>query len=77
MKEEVKDLKDSKEIAKQLIETAGKKKSITYKEIIEVLEKYQLEANQIEKVYDELEKANIDIIEDSDEPNFEDLEDIE
>ena len=77
MSEEVKDLKDPKEVAKQLIETAGKKKSITYKEIIDVLEKYQLEANQIEKIYDELEKANIDIIEDSDEPNFEDLEDIE
>ncbi|MBQ9314160.1 MAG: RNA polymerase sigma factor RpoD [Clostridia bacterium] len=77
MNEEVKDLKDPKEIAKQLIATAGKKKNITYKEIIDVLEKYQLEPNQIEKIYDELEKANIDIIEDGDEPNFEDLEDIE
>ena len=70
-------VKDPKEIASQLITSAGKKKSITYKEIIDVLEKYQLEANQIEKIYEELEKANIDIIEDSDEPNFEDLEDIE
>jgi len=78
MSEELKeDVKDPKEVAKQLITAAGKKKSITYKEIIDVLEKHQLEANQIEKIYDELEKANIDIIEDSDEPNFEDLEDIE
>ena len=71
------EMKDSKEIAKQLITKAGKKKSITYKDIIETLEKCQLEANQIEKIYEELEAANIDIIEDSDEPNFEDLEDIE
>ena len=71
------EMKDPKEIAKQLITKAGKKKSITYKDIIEILEKCQLEANQIEKIYEELENANIDIIEDSDEPNFEDLEDIE
>ena len=71
------EIKDPKEIAKQLITIAGKKKSITYQEIIEVLEKCQLEANQIEKIYDELEKANIDIIGDADEPDFEDLEDIE
>ena len=68
--------KDPKEIAKQLITAAGKKKLITYKEIIDVLEKYQLEANQIEKIYEELENASIDIIEDNDEPNFEELEDI-
>lgn len=74
MSEEVKDLK---EIVKQLIATAGKQKSISYKEIIDVLGKHQLEATQIEKIYEELEKANIDIIEDSDEPNFEDLEGIE
>ena len=71
------EMKDPKEIAKQLITKAGKKKSITYKDIIETLEKCQLEASQIEKIYEELENANIDIIEDSDEPNFEDLEDIE
>ena len=69
--------KDLKEITKQLIEVAGKKASLTYKEIIDVLEKYQLDANQVEKVYEALENANIDIIEDSDEPAFEDLEDIE
>ena len=66
MKKEVVEQKDPKEVAKDLIALAGKKKSITYKEIIDVLEKHQLEANQIEKIYDELEKANVDIIEDSD-----------
>ena len=71
------EMKDPKEIAKHLIEIAGKKKTITYKDIIEALEKCQLEANQIEKIYEELENANIEIIEDNDEPNFEDLEDIE
>ena len=69
--------KDLKEIAKQLIDAAGKKASLTYKEIIDVLEKYQLDANQVEKIYEALESANIDIIEDADEPAFEELEDIE
>ena len=68
--------KDLKEIAKQLIDAAGKKGALTYKEIIDVLEKYQLDANQVEKIYEALESANIDIIEDADEPAFEDLEDI-
>ena len=70
------ELKDSKEIIKQLIDTATKKGSISYKEIIDFLTKYQLEVNQVEKVYDALEAANVEIIEDSDEPDFEDLEDL-
>ncbi len=74
MSEEV---KDSKDIIKLIVENAQKSGTITYKEIISYLEKYQLEANQIEKIYDALEAANIDIIEDSDEPDFEELEDIE
>ena len=71
------EMKDSKDIIKQIVESASKKGSITYKEIIDFLEKYQLEANQIEKIYDGLEAANVEIVEDSDEPDFEDLEDIE
>ena len=71
------EIKDVKEIVKQLVEVAGKDACLTYKEIIDVLEKHQLEANQVEKIYEGLENANITIIEDSDEPGFEELEDIE
>ena len=71
------EMKESKDIIKQIVDSAAKKGSISYKEIIDYLEKYQLEANQIEKIYDGLEAANVEIIEDSDEPDFEELEDIE
>ncbi len=77
MSEEVKDLN---EIIKQIIAKAGKKGAITFKEMVEFLDKMQLEPEQIEKVYEGLENANIDIIEDADEieePDFEDLEEIE
>ena len=72
MNEEVKDL-DA--VIKQIVAKAGKKSAITFKEMVEILEKTQLEPDQIEKVYEALENANIDIIEDStdiddDEPNF-------
>ena len=71
------EMKESKELIKQIVEGFAKKGSITYKEIIAVLEKHQLEPNQIEKIYDGLEAANVEIIEDSDEPGFEELEDLE
>ena len=44
-------MKESKDIIKQIVDSAAKKGSISYKEIIDYLEKYQLEANQIEKIY--------------------------
>ncbi len=69
--------KDVKEIAKQLVEAASKTGTISYKEIIDILEKNQLDANQVEKIYDALELANIEIADDADEPDFEELEDIE
>ena len=77
MSEEVKDLN---EIIKQIVAKAGKKGAITFKEMVEILDKLQLEPEQIEKVYEGLENANIDIIEEVDEieePDFEDLEQIE
>ncbi len=77
MSEEVKDLN---EIIKQIVAKAGKKGAITFKEMVEILDKLQLEPEQIEKVYEGLENANIDIIEEADEiegPDFEDLEQIE
>ena len=77
MSEEVKDLN---EIIKQIVAKAGKKGAITFKEMVEILDKLQLEPEQIKKVYEGLENANIDIIEEVDEieePDFEDLEQIE
>lgn len=74
------ELKDLNEIIKQIVAKAGKKGAITFKEMVEILDKLQLEPEQIEKVYEGLENANIDIIEEADEieePDFEDLEQIE
>ena len=71
------EMKDPKDVIKQIVDSAAKKGTISYKEIIDYLEKYQLEANQIEKIYDGLEAANVEIVEDSEEPDFEDLEEIE
>lgn len=70
-------MKDPKEIVKLIAAKAGSKNAVTYQEIIEVLDKMQLEPDQIEKVYDALEAMGIDVIEDGDEPDFEDLEEIE
>ena len=71
------EMKDPKDVIKQIVDSAAKKGTISYKEINDYLEKYQLEANQIEKIYDGLEAANVEIVEDSEEPDFEDLEEIE
>ena len=71
------EMKDPKDVIKQIVDSAAKKGTISYKEIIDYLEKYQLEANQIEKIYDGLEAANVEIVEDAEEPDFEDLEEIE
>ncbi|MBQ9280466.1 MAG: RNA polymerase sigma factor RpoD [Clostridia bacterium] len=74
MSEEIKDLK---EIAKQLVELAKKNGSLTYNDITDVLEKYQLEPNQYDKIYDILEAENVVILDDTDEPDLEELEEIE
>jgi len=60
-----------------------KKGSITFKEMIETLEKMHLDAEAIEKVYEALEQANVDVIEDIDdiddvlEPDVDELEKLE
>ena len=69
--------KDLKEIAKQLVELFKKNGSLTYSDITDVLEKYQLEPNQYDKIYDILEAENVVILDDSDEPDLEELEEIE
>lgn len=74
MSEEVKDVK---EIVKELISSAGKNKTITDKDIFKMMDKHHLGENQIEKIYEELETAGVTLAEDNDEPNFEELEGIE
>ena len=79
MSEELKNSKDPEEVIKQIIAKYGKKGAITFKEMIATLEKFELEPEQIERVYEGLETANIDIIEeiDSEEPEIDELEEIE
>ena len=61
-----------------------KKGTISFKEMVETLEKLHLDAEQIEKVYEAMEQANIDVIEDIDdidddalEPDADELDQIE
>ena len=79
MSEELKNSKDPEEVIKQIVAKHGKKGSITFKEMIETLEKFELEPDQIERVYEGLETANIDIIEEveNEEPELDELEEIE
>ena len=51
-----------------------KKGTISFKEMVETLEKLHLDAEQIEKVYEAMEQANIDVIEDLDDIDDEALE---
>lgn len=69
-----------------LIETGKKKGSLSSKELMDVLEELNLEQEQIDKFYDELENLGIDIdaekmmediSADDDDPDAEDLENIE
>ncbi|WZL77661.1 RNA polymerase sigma factor RpoD [Eubacteriales bacterium mix99] len=47
---------------KQLIEKGKSKGSLTYKEIMDMLEEIELEPEQIEKVYESLESLGIDVV---------------
>lgn len=49
---------------KELIESGKAKGVLTYKEIMDMLEEIELEADQIEKVYETLESLGIDVIDD-------------
>ncbi|MDI3540710.1 RNA polymerase sigma factor SigA [Koleobacter methoxysyntrophicus] len=52
---------------KELIEKGKKRGILTYKEIMEALGDIELEAEQIDKVYETLEEMGIDIINDNEE----------
>ena len=78
---EAKNEKNIDEIIKQIVSKYEKKGAITFKEMVDTLEKLKLEPEEIEKIYEALENANIDVIEEIDdeniEPDIEDLEEIE
>ena len=78
---EAKNEKNVDEIIKQILAKYEKKGAITFKEMIGTLEKLNLEPEDIEKIYEALEAANIDVIEEIDdeniEPDVEELEEIE
>ena len=69
--------KELKEITKQLIDLFKKNGSLTMNDVTELLEKYQLEPNQYDKIYDILEAENVVVLDDSDEPGLDELEEIE
>ena len=52
---------------KELIERGKSKGVLTYKEIMDMLEEIELEADQIEKIYETLETLGIDVVDEEDE----------
>ncbi len=54
-------------IVKALVDKGKKRGVLTYKEIMEIINDIELEADQIDKIYEILEEAGIDLINDSDE----------
>ncbi len=63
---------DKKQIVKELIEMGKNKGSLSNREIMDSLDEVAMEPEQIEKLYDLLEEAGVEIIEDS----VDDMEDI-
>ena len=68
----------------QVVAKFQKKGNITFKELVETLDKLHLDAEAIEKVYEALEQANVDVIEELDdidddglEPDVDELDKIE
>lgn len=55
-----------KTILKELVETGKSKGMLTYKEIMDAFEDVELEPEQIDKIYETLEKVGIDIVGDMD-----------
>ena len=60
-------IKDKKELVKKLV-TKGKKTGVlTYKEIMDTLQEIQIEADEIDEIYQSLEDMGIDILGDKDQ----------
>jgi len=56
-----------KAILKELIEKGKAKGMLTYKEIMDAFEEIELDPNQIDKIYETVEKMGIDVVDDFDE----------
>ncbi len=66
-----------KTIIKELIERGKKKGSLTYKEIADTLEEIEIEADQIEKIYEMIESLGVEVTGDIEEPeNLDDIEEV-
>ena len=78
-KEQSAKLKDKKQVLLQLVEKGKEKGVLTYDEIMDAFEPFELEPDQIEKIYENFEKFGIDVIgniEDEEEIKIEDDLDI-
>ncbi len=80
------ELKESKELKKssesrieELIETGKQKGVLTYKEVMDTLDELELDAEQIERIYDRFEALNIYVVEEIEVPEDinEDIAEIE
>ncbi len=65
---------DKKSILRDLAEKAKRKGSITNKEILDAMGEIDFDPEQLEKFYDALESAGIEIIDDFDDNQFENIE---
>ncbi|MBO4954369.1 MAG: sigma-70 family RNA polymerase sigma factor, partial [Clostridia bacterium] len=66
-----------KTIIKELIEKGKKKGNLSYKEIADTLEEIDIEADQIEKIYEMIESMGVEVTGDLEEPeNLDDIEEV-
>ncbi|MEA4971456.1 MAG: RNA polymerase sigma factor RpoD [Candidatus Pelethousia sp.] len=78
--QETKELKKSNESRiEELIESGKQKGVLTYKEVMDTLDELELDAEQIERIYDRLEALNIYVVEEVEVPEDinEDIAEIE
>ncbi len=69
-----KDGKDPKNILRELAEEGREKGMLTYREIEDAFERVDITPDQIEKVYEALEKMGVEIVAENIEEEFEDLQ---
>lgn len=62
-----KTIKDKKELVKKLVVKGKKAGVLTYKEIMDTLQEIQIEADEIDEIYQSLEDMGIDILGDKDQ----------
>jgi len=67
-------IKDLKAILKELTDEGREKGMLTYREIEDAFEKVDISPEQIEKVYETLEKLGIEIVADNIEEDFDDFQ---